>query len=355
MSAMIGSETSKKILTLGCDFQTTKGGISTVIGSYSRIYKPFRFLSTSHCKGRIRNILVLLYAIIVFCFKCTKPSIKIIHIHTASNNSFKRKSIFINIAHFFKKKIVLHVHGGAFKEYVEKNWDFVSSTISKVDIIVALSNSWKSYFEEKFSDTKTIVVPNIVEDPQPFEANKKDKTIVEALFLGLICDNKGIFDLVETIHHNRTYLEGKFKLHIGGNGETARLCKYIEKHELSKIISFEGWVDSTKKALLFSNCDVFILPSYIEGVPISILEAMTYRLPIISTNVGGIPEIVKHNENGYLHNPGEKEKLFEYMKAIVENKEKNKQMGDASYEKVKPHLPKNVSQTLEDIYKNLIK
>lgn len=351
---MLGSEISRNILTLGCDYQTTKGGISTVIGSYSRIYKPFGFLSTSHCKGRTRNFLVLLYAIIVFCFKCIKPSIKIIHIHSASNNSFKRKRIFINIAHFFKKKIVLHIHGGAFKKYAEKNWGTVSSTISKVDIIIALSDSWKIYFEEKFPDTKTIVVPNIVENPQPSEAKKKDNSIVEAVFLGLICDNKGVFDLVETIHHNRAYLEGKFKMHIGGNGETERLCKYIEKHDLTKLVSFEGWVDSTKKAFLLSNCDVFILPSYFEGVPISILEAMTYRLPIISTNVGGIPEIVKHNKNGYLHNPGDKEKLFKYIKVIIENKERNKQMGDASFEKVKPHLPVNVSQILEETYNALI-
>lgn len=349
---MINNEISKKVLTIGCNYKKTKGGISTVIGSYSQIYKPFNFLSTSNCNGLINNIIVLFFAITSFCIKCIKNDIKIVHIHAASNNSFLRKRIFINIAHFFKKKVVLHIHGGGFKEYTKKNNKIVSSTISKVDAIIALSDYWEKYFNETYPNKKVITIKNIVEEPKT-TIKVKNSDVTTAVFIGLICDNKGVFDLVETINENKEYLEGKFKLYIAGNGETNRLCDYIEKYNLNNIIEFKGWVDYNQKAELLSNSDVFILPSYIEGVPISILEAMTYKLPIIASNIGGIPEIVVNGENGYLHTPGDKLQLLNYINKTINDKELSLKMGINSYSKVQPHLPENVAQSLERMYKIL--
>lgn len=352
---MINENISKRVLTLGCDYKSTQGGISTVISSYSKIYHTFRFLPTSKCRSKIRNLVDLLIAVIIFSTKCCSRSIAIVHIHTASNNSFRRKKLFIDIAHLFGKKIVLHIHGGSFKEYTENNKKLVESTIAKVDTIIALSTYWKEYFKSTYPEKDVIIVPNIVEYPRTDFSIKKDSHIITATFLGLICNNKGIFDLVEIIKDNKEFLKGKFSLHIGGNGETERLCKYIEEHGLSEIIRFEGWVGSDKKSELLSSSDVFILPSYIEGVPISILEAMTYRLPILSTNVGGIPEIVNHGENGFLHEAGDKEQLFTFIKRIIEEKEICRCMGDVSYEKAKPHLPDSVSTILENLYVKLLK
>lgn len=62
---------------------------------------------------------------------------------------------------------------------------------------------------------------------------------------------------------------------------------------------------------MLNGADVYVLPSYKEGLPISILEAMSYSLPVISTRVGGIPEIIMNGKNGLLINPGDKEALYE--------------------------------------------
>lgn len=351
---MINERISKRVLTLGCDYRSTQGGISTVINNYSKIYQTFRFLPTSKCKGRISNLIVLFFAIIIFCVKCCSRSIAIIHIHTASNNSFRRKKLFIDIAHFFGKKIILHVHGGSFKEYTLNNRQMVEKTISKVDTIIALSTYWKEYFNAIYPKKNVIVVPNIVGYPKIDVKEREENLVVKATFLGLICKNKGIYDLVEVIKDNKEYLRGRFMLHIGGNGETEKLCKYIEVYELADIIKFEGWLGPEKKSELLSVSNVFILPSYIEGVPISILEAMTYRLPILSTNVGGIPEIVAHGENGFLYDAGDKGQLFTLIKKMIEDKEMCRRMGDASLKRVKPHLPDNISAVLENLYINLL-
>lgn len=350
---MIKKEISKSIVTVGCDYRCTKGGISTVLESYSKIYSPFYFIASSTCNNLLINLLCLIKSAILLLFKCCFPKTKIIHIHTASNNSFRRKSILIRIAKFLNKKVVLHIHGGGFKDFLENNKKSVSNTISKVDVIVVLSLFWETYFKDVFPNKKIITVPNIVEEPIKNIIKIKDKECVQFIFLGLICDAKGIFDLIDTIKLHKNYLTGKFKLHIGGNGDVERLCKLIELFELQDIVLYEGWVDKEKKAELLSNSDVFILPSHTEGVPISILEAMSYGLPVISTCVGGIPEIVENNVNGYLFQPGNKEQLFDCIIKFLGGEKTNHNMSQHSLKRVTPHLPHNVAMCLEKIYEDL--
>lgn len=351
---MIHKNISKAIITIGCDYKRTRGGMSTVLESYSNLYKPFRFISSSRCKGLCSNILDFTKAIILFSLRCCSPEIKIAHIHSASNNSFKRKSFFIHIAKFMNKKVVLHVHGGGFKEYLENNEKYVSKVLLKVDTLVVLSHTWQSYFKILYPHLKIKIVPNIVEEPISISTRNKADGCIKAIFLGLICEEKGIFDLMDVISKYKDYLKGKFNLYIGGNGDSERLCNEIVEYGIQDIVSYEGWIGKEEKARLLSISDVFVLPSYVEGVPISILEAMSYELPIISTNVGGIPEIVDNNINGYLFQPGNKEQLFNCINAFVENKEIKQSMGRESFKRVEPHLPQNVAVFLENIYKELL-
>ena len=84
---------------------------------------------------------------------------------------------------------------------------------------------------------------------------------------------------------------------------------------------------------------IYILPSYNEGLPISVLEAMSYSLPIISTTVGGIPEILKNGENGFIMEPGDKDAIYHAIFSLMEDKNLCGEMGRKSFEKVQVHLP----------------
>lgn len=348
---MVSKESSKIVLTIGCNYQTTKGGISTVIGSYSKIFAPFNFVATTQTKTKISNLIYLIYSLIRFTSKCCFGTIGIIHIHTASNSSFWRKSIYINIAKLFGKKVVLHIHGGMFNQFYENNKEKVKKVLNKVDTIIALSKYWKNYFEETVGCKNVVIIPNIVENPNKIPNNKKNT--IDAVFLGTINDNKGVFDILETVKRNREYFSQRITIHIGGIGEVERLKQFIDENDLSDIIKYEGWVDEKKKANLMSLCDIFLLPSYIEGLPISILEAMTYKMATISTNVGGIPEIIEDGINGFLIEPGNIKQLFDAIKSLVEDVNIRTTMGEESYRRVTPHLPENVAASLEKLYNNL--
>jgi glycosyltransferase involved in cell wall biosynthesis len=119
-------------------------------------------------------------------------------------------------------------------------------------------------------------------------------------------------------------------------------------------VQFAGWVSGTKKAELLNKCDIYVLPSYNEGLPISILEAMSYGKPVISTNVGGIPEIVKPGFNGWLFQPGDRDALNGIILEVLAEKEKLKQYGINSMTVSAGYTPQSVVKSLEQLYAKMI-
>ena len=117
---------------------------------------------------------------------------------------------------------------------------------------------------------------------------------------------------------------------------------------------FEGWVSGEKKHQLLSISDVYILPSYHEGLPISILEAMYYQLPVISTPVGGTAEAVQEGVNGFLVTPGDKAALYDRLVKFMVQPDLARTMGVASGRIVSRYLPDTIFAQLSDIYKSML-
>lgn len=350
---MIPENISKHILTLGVDYRQPKGGMAQVLNNYALyVLKPFHFVRTTLIGNKVGKACCLLWAIISFTGQCLFGGIQIVHIHGASYISFWRKRIFILLAKAFHKKVVYHVHGGKFKDFTAQNRKSVQQTLRKVDVVIALSDYWKEFFEKDLKCPVVKVVPNIISHPQPVKSDKSG--MIECLFLGAINDNKGIFDLVNLIAEHQDTLRSRFCLHIGGIGETNRLKSIITLHHIEDIVIYEGWIDAEQKARLFSQADIFILPSYFEALPISILEAMSYHLPILSTCVGGIPEIVINGKNGLLVPPGDNDALWNCLQRMMNDREMRISMGEVSFDLVQPHFPENVCTYLENIYTPLL-
>ena len=126
-----------------------------------------------------------------------------------------------------------------------------------------------------------------------------DENKLKILFMARITRSKGIFEAVEAFKiHLSTYPQSE--LSIAGDGEDLIALKaYIKKRKIQNV-NFFGFADEIMKRELLEKHDVFILPSYSEGMPISIFEAMAYGLTIITRPVGGIPDYFKNNEMGFL-------------------------------------------------------
>lgn len=351
---MISYSLTQHILTIGCKYAHPKGGIAVLLSNYSKcIFTKFNFVANSSYGSSLKNLLVLIASIPVFIFKLIfNRNIKLVHIHTASNRSFMRSAIFVRIAHCFHKKVLIHIHGGGFKSYYNRKKSFVDKVIGKCDGIIALSTVWERFFKENFPNTPVYELENVIAPPEVKRTKNDNK--LHLLFMGLITKEKGIYDLLEVIRDNYTEYKDKLLLHIAGNGETDQLTNLIGNYTLTDCVKFEGWVKGTRKTELLNECDVFVLPSYTEGLPISILEAMSYHKPIISTPVGGIPSVVDHEINGILFTPGDHTELKNALNTYINNPQLINSHGEESAKRVAPFLPENVANKLSAIYENYL-
>lgn len=350
---MISKSISEKVVTLSIDYENPRGGVAQVVKVYSNLFECFNFIATTKATNFLDKLIALMLAIFKFLLMFLMKNVKIVHIHGASYSSFWRKCIFINLSYLFKIKVIYHIHGGEFHIFFSKYPKFVKQTLQKCDVVIVLSSFWKDFFEKEVCHKKIIIINNIIDKPIKLDI-LEDKNTCNLLFLGLLSRNKGIYDILEVLHKFYKDYKGKICLYIGGNGEITTVKELICKNQLNEIVKFMGWVSKERKCEVFSNSDIFVLPSYNEGLPISILEAMSYKLPIISTPVGGIPEVVENNVNGLLIEPGNQIELKAAIDKLLYNPELRKRMGEVSYKRSLLYFPENVEKQLEQVYRELL-
>lgn len=144
------------------------------------------------------------------------------------------------------------------------------------------------------------------------------------------------------------------KLYIVGDGELRnKIEKKIEELDLKNDVILKGQKENINKEL--NNASVFVLSSNYEGLPLSVLEAMACGLPIVTTDAGGVIDIVKNNYNGYIVEKNNKNELANAMLKICNNKELMRDMGMKSYGLSKKYDIKKVASEYEKLYLRLLK
>jgi len=358
---LIRKALAEKVLMAGDYFKDNHpGGISAVIRYWNDNIEDLNYYPIYRNGGRVTKGWYFLTSYLRMGARMLlDKKIRIIHLHTAADGSFVRNSQLLRLSKSLGRKVILHIHASRFKDFYNesspKEKEKILRTLSEADRLVVLSNSWKEWFTDIGVQETSIsilnnITPHSVMALKPLKA-PSDK--IHLLFLGEIGKRKGIFDLIKAIAEHRSELTGKIELRIGGNKNEERLVKSIEDSHLENMVFFEGWVSGNKKTELLQWADIFILPSYNEGLPISILEAMSYGCPIISTTVGGIPEIIQ--ENGTLVTPGDIEGIFQAMLKYVDNKGLIQTEGTSSLERVRPYYPESVMTQLSLLYTSLLK
>ncbi|MCE7066594.1 glycosyltransferase family 4 protein [Dyadobacter sp. CY326] len=356
---MISKTISRQILTVGEGFQPPLGGISSVLSTYSNHFSDFKFVATYNLQiSKISNVFYFALSLIKLSGKLlTDSEIKIVHIHGAHYGSFYRKFLVFLVGKLFGKKLIYHSHGSDFHIFYNNANPLTRKLIQiffrNIDLVICLSKQWKTFFEANFKLKNIIVLENII-DPADSSLPKERSQHLRLLFLGFIGERKGIFDLLEVIKNNKEYFNDKLELTIGGNGETKKLEAFIKEYQLENIVKFKGWISGEDKKALLQKSDVYILPSYNEGLPISILEAMSHSMPIISTSVGGISEILTSNVNGFLVKPGDSEAILSSIKAFINNPDLIDAMGRKSRQMVTPYYSNSVIPKLESVYKQML-
>ncbi len=358
---MISEEISKKVLLVGPDYKNHRGGIGALIDAHKEHYEVFNFIpSFRSFPGNTRKALFFvkqLFKIISFLSK--NKDVRIVHLHSAKSGSLYRKLMVAYVAKvFFNRKTINHIHTGHFKHfYEESNWlgkKLIRYFLKMNDATITVSDYWRTYFITSFGLKNVYKLNNMVQRADTNGVVVNGKPVVTMLFLGMITKTKGIFDLLKVIADHKETLANRLHLVVGGSGQVEKLKEMIAANNLEGVVEYKGWVTGEEKERLIQGADVYILPSYYEGVPISILEAMRYGKPIISTCVGGVPEIVEPGINGLLITPGDYKALLHSLLYYINDHQSIRKHGCQSLYKVKEYYPEAITPQLEKIYSGLM-
>lgn len=344
------------VLYIGPDHRNHRGGIGAVLSIYSKNIEPFNFIATNTYKNKWYELFVFSGSIFKLIFRLIKDRrISIVHIHGAKDGSILRKFFMCFIAKkIFAKKIIFHSHAGAFDEfYLRGNRIYkymCRFLINNSEAVVVLSDRWNDFFEKNFRIKRLMVIRNPVEHKQAVVVKQKNNGEVVFLFLGRIADHKGIFDLMDLVIKEQDSLRGKCKFLIGGNHEVERLKKTIAEGGIEDLAEYIGWVQDEDKDRFFYMSDYFILPTYYEAMPMTILEALSYGKPVLTTPVGSIPEVIETGKNGMLFSPGDMEQLKKIIFDILNDRSKYDCMRSNAMNSAKHFYPESIKTELEKLY-----
>lgn len=337
------SRTSHRIsvVMVGPDLNV-RGGISevarTLLSSKPLERVDCTYLSTHVDGNRLAKFTkgVRAYGSLIRMLALDRPDV--VHIHTASRFSFYRKLPVFSLAKLWRVRTVVHVHGAEFELFHDQHRlhaTLIRWMLGHADVVIALSNGWR--------DTLSKMSPNAnvrrMYNPVPFdehrlslEGEKPGRS--ELLFMGRLGVRKGIYDLLHAFKNVVTSIP-EAHLTIAGDGELTKVQIVCRELSIEGNVSVLGWIRGARKTECLNEACVYVLPSYNEGQPMSILEAMATGLPIISTPVGGTPEAVVDGVNGYLVQPGDVGALADRISYLLAHPEVRHSMGIRNREKVR--------------------
>ena len=245
--------------------------------------------------------------------------------------SIIRDFFFLRVAYRMRKRMVIHIHGGLYlykeqKPYIIRR--FLNKVFSWECPFIVLSDKEKVQIQKLYHTKNVSILPNCVD---LIEAEKYKKAIapncLEILYLGRIEPNKGMDYLYEAMKE----LKGEnARLHFAGIEQGAN--NYIGKFKdlLGNQFVYEGVVSGKQKTELLKRSHVFVLPSLYEGLPMSLLECMSYGLVPVTTNVGSIGEYVENGTNGLLLKVKDSHSIIEALTLLLNDSALVLQLSEAA-------------------------
>ena len=330
-----------QVLMLGTALDA-RGGVASVLCTLrdAGLFElcGVHYVATNGPGGSMRKLLLASSAFIKAAWLMTGGRAKIVHIHTSSFTSFWRKTPFLALALALNKKLIISLHGGAFKEFYAGRGPLAQAWIRLVlrrsRRFIVLTQSWRDWAEQIEPLARVIVIPNAVKIPStPLVAESSEPDLL--LFLGRIEAEKGLEVLLQALV--KAHSQGAhWRLACGGSGNIEAmqiLAKTLGLH--IDAVQFLGWLDDTDKQAWLQRCSLLVLPSLIENMPVSVLEAFAAGKPVIATRVGGLPDMVHPEIDGWLVEAGNSDDLAAALVGAFSQTSQLSRMGNNAQQKAR--------------------
>ena len=256
----------------------------------------------------------------------------LVHINLSSAGSTYRKLQIARLCRWLGVPYVLHLHGGNYPTFWKDDGRHLSRAIRRLFAeaarIIVLGETWRRFVISRAPETadRIVVVPNAAATPTLRHTGGGDS--VHILFLGRISDMKGVPQLGEALHRMRHL--PNWRATIAGDGALDAARHKAAELGLADRVAFPGWVEAAGVAELVATADILVLPSFVENLPLSIIEGMASGLAVIATPVGAVEDIIIDGETGLLVAPGDVDGLTTALTRLVEDQPLRDRLGTAA-------------------------
>jgi glycosyltransferase involved in cell wall biosynthesis len=229
---------------------------------------------------------------------------------------------------------------------------YIRYVLNNVTNIIVLSETWRRSIETITNNKRIEVIVNPAR-PHSGSAKTKAKDSRTLLFLGRIGRHKGIYVLLDAMARLMKN-DVDVRLVCAGDGDVDKAKAVVTNLGLQDKVEIHDWIDEAKRNELLELASIYVLPSYGEGLPMSIVEAMSAGLPIVATPVGGIPQAVTDGMEGLLVPVGDSHALSDAIEKLLGDQDYRDAMGRRALAKFNAHFSANVVlQQLESLYRDL--
>ena len=331
----------------------TRGGITAVLKAHETGEQWKRFhchwVQTHRDGNNFRKIAYLAFAWLDFLVRI--PFYDIVHVHFSLGTTARRKVPFVKVAKALGKKVIIHLHcGSQIHEIWNKDYSYLFSV---ADVSLLLSENLLHMVEEHTGKGRDYRVcynpcPQICKEP----VLQKKKQI---LFSGTLYAGKGYQDLIRAFAKiAKKYSD--WNVVLAGNGEVEKGRAISKELGIANQVEFLGWVSGEQKDKAFRESMIFCLPSYAEGFPMAVLDAWAYGLPVITTPVGGIPDVAKDGKNMLLFNPGDIDALAHQLEKMIIDENLRNRIALASLDFAENKFNQyTINKQLGELYEDLSK
>jgi glycosyltransferase involved in cell wall biosynthesis len=266
----------------------------------------------------------------------------VVHLNTSlTRRGYWRDLAYLIVAKLLRARVIWQVHGGMLPRVFFGNrriaTAFLRWTLGLPDLVAVLARSELAAYTEFLPHQAVMVMPNGI-DMRAFARvptmRPYARRPLRLVYIGRLAREKGLYEALQGV---RIAIELGVDAHltmVGSGPEAAALERYSHALGLSTRVAFHGPMFGDAKVKMLATADVAILPSYAEGLPYSLLEAMAAAVPVLATSVGAIPDVMTHGIHGLLVPPRDATAIAEALAELVRDRERLSWMSRACRRRV---------------------
>ena len=345
---------NKRVLVVGSAEQSS-GGVASVIRLMKKmpVWQEYNcyWLGTQIQRNYAWKLWYALKANFLALFIVWRYDI--VHFHTVPDKICLviQMPVFL-LALIGRKRIIMHIHMGNQLRNHTRNKMF-KWCLRRADLIILLAKKWQALFKDEFADIKTptTVLYNACEMVPEVPLEEKEKSIIMAAYFN---DNKAPDLLLKAWKKLKDHYPD-WHVYMLGNGEVERFGKMAEDMGLADSVTFTGYVVGKLRDDYFRKASIYCMCSYEEGFPMVVLEAWAYGICVVTTPVGGLPDVLEDGRNALIFDFGNWETLANRISDLIDNANKREEI--IKYSRTfaeRTFSPRIINQSIEQLYQGLL-